>query len=200
MSDITLPSRLDDVELVKSIRTPASLTYQYMPGYEPSRFLQGVAQKKLIGLRCPEVREGLRAGSRVLPDRRHRHQRAGRAVRPRNRHLVLRRERAVLRPGHGAALRECPDPARRLGHPDHAPHPGDRRQPRAHGPARSRRSGSPTARSARPSNRSSTSDRPASPTPTGRPTRTTSDERHRDHLARSDRPHPPHRRQRRSRC
>jgi uncharacterized OB-fold protein len=53
MSEITLPSRLDDVELVKSIRTPASLSYEYMPGYEPSRFLQGVAQKKLIGLRCP---------------------------------------------------------------------------------------------------------------------------------------------------
>jgi uncharacterized OB-fold protein len=54
MSDITLPSRLDDVEPVRSIRTPASLSYQYMPGYEPSRFLQGVAQKKLIGLRCPK--------------------------------------------------------------------------------------------------------------------------------------------------
>ena len=54
MSDITLPARFDDVELVKSIRTPAKLTYDYMPGYEPSRFLQGVAQKKLIGLRCPK--------------------------------------------------------------------------------------------------------------------------------------------------
>lgn len=54
MSEITLPGRLADVEPVKSIRTPAKLTYNYMPGYEPSRFLRGVAQKKLIGLRCPK--------------------------------------------------------------------------------------------------------------------------------------------------
>lgn len=57
MSEITLPARLDDLEMVKSIRTPARLEYDYMPGAAPSRFLQGVAQKRLLGQRCPVCRK-----------------------------------------------------------------------------------------------------------------------------------------------
>ena len=40
------------------------------------------------------------------------------------RHVVLRRERAVLRPGHGDPVHRRPHPARRRRPADHAPHPG----------------------------------------------------------------------------
>jgi uncharacterized protein len=54
MSELTLPERLRDVaEPVRSTKTPAHLEYRYSPGLAASRFLQGVAQKKLLGQRCP---------------------------------------------------------------------------------------------------------------------------------------------------
>jgi hypothetical protein len=53
MSEITLPASLQGVAPVKSIRTPASLEYQYSAGRASSRFLNNVAQKRLVGQRCP---------------------------------------------------------------------------------------------------------------------------------------------------
>jgi len=53
MSDITLPASLQGVDPVKSIRTPASLQYTYSAGLASSRFLHQVAQKRLVGQRCP---------------------------------------------------------------------------------------------------------------------------------------------------
>jgi len=53
MSDITLPGRLEGVEPVRSIRTPARLDYVYTPGAAGSRFLREVAKKRLVGQRCP---------------------------------------------------------------------------------------------------------------------------------------------------
>lgn len=53
MSDIQLPERLEGVEPVRSIRTFASLTYQYTPGRAASRFLKEVERKRLVGQRCP---------------------------------------------------------------------------------------------------------------------------------------------------
>lgn len=53
MSDITLPDRLTGVEPVRSIRTPARLDYTYTAGRASSRFLRAVADKRLMGQRCP---------------------------------------------------------------------------------------------------------------------------------------------------
>jgi uncharacterized OB-fold protein len=53
MSDITLPARLAEVEPVRSIRAPARLDYRYTAGAASSRFLHEVAQKRLVGQRCP---------------------------------------------------------------------------------------------------------------------------------------------------
>ena len=53
MSDITLPASLRGVDPVKSIRTPATLNYTYSAGEASSRFLHQVAQKRLVGQRCP---------------------------------------------------------------------------------------------------------------------------------------------------
>jgi uncharacterized OB-fold protein len=53
VSDITLPARLQGVEPVKSIRTPARLDYVYSAGQASSRFLHEVARKRLVGQRCP---------------------------------------------------------------------------------------------------------------------------------------------------
>src|SRR5262245_49109040 len=44
---------LAEVEPVRSIRIPARLEYNYTAGQATSRFLKGVAQKKLLGERCP---------------------------------------------------------------------------------------------------------------------------------------------------
>jgi uncharacterized protein len=57
MGDITLPPRLQGVEQVRAIRTPASLYYQYSAGAASSRFLHAVADKRLVGQRCPACRK-----------------------------------------------------------------------------------------------------------------------------------------------
>ncbi len=51
--EVTLPARLRDVEPVRSVRTPARLDYNYTPGKSQSIFLHGIAQKKILGQRCP---------------------------------------------------------------------------------------------------------------------------------------------------
>jgi uncharacterized OB-fold protein len=51
---LSLPPRLVDAdEPVRSIRTPARLEYLFTAGRATSRFLQGVANKQLLGQRCP---------------------------------------------------------------------------------------------------------------------------------------------------
>ena len=53
MSDITLPARLEGVEPVRAIRTPAGIHYRYTAGEAASKFLREVAKKRLVGQRCP---------------------------------------------------------------------------------------------------------------------------------------------------
>lgn len=57
MAEITLPARLAEVEPVRSIRTPAGLSYTYTPGRAASRFLHEVNEKRLVGQRCPVCRK-----------------------------------------------------------------------------------------------------------------------------------------------
>jgi uncharacterized OB-fold protein len=52
-TEITLPERLQGVELVRSVRTPASMQYKYTAGLATTRFLQGIAQGKILGERAP---------------------------------------------------------------------------------------------------------------------------------------------------
>jgi uncharacterized OB-fold protein len=44
---------LAGVEPVRSIMTPARLDYRFTAGAATSRFLSGIAQKKILGERCP---------------------------------------------------------------------------------------------------------------------------------------------------
>lgn len=57
MSGLRLPSRLEGVEPVRAIRTPARLDYTFTAGRATSRFLQGVQRKQLLGQRCPICRK-----------------------------------------------------------------------------------------------------------------------------------------------
>lgn len=52
MSDIVLPPSIAHVEPVRSVRTPAQLDYEFTAGAAKSRFLRGLAQKKILGERC----------------------------------------------------------------------------------------------------------------------------------------------------
>jgi len=47
-------AKLEGVERVKSIRTPARLEYHFTAGQATSRFLRGIAQKHIFGERCGE--------------------------------------------------------------------------------------------------------------------------------------------------
>ncbi len=53
MSDLIsqIPA-LADVEPVRSIRTPARLDYRFTAGEATSRFLRGLAQRRILGERC----------------------------------------------------------------------------------------------------------------------------------------------------
>ena len=63
MTDVVLPEALRDVEPVRSIRTPARLDYAFTAGEATSRFLRGIADKRILGERCPEC------GKVMLPPR-----------------------------------------------------------------------------------------------------------------------------------
>ena len=54
MTDIVLPERLAGVEPVRSIRTPARIDYTFTAGVATSKFLRGLAEKKILGQRCPK--------------------------------------------------------------------------------------------------------------------------------------------------
>jgi uncharacterized protein len=53
MSEVTLPDKLKDVEQVRSVRTPARLEYTYTAGQATTRFLKGIAERKILGERAP---------------------------------------------------------------------------------------------------------------------------------------------------
>ncbi len=53
MADITLPKALQDVEPVRSVRTPARLEYVYTAGVATTRFLRGISERKILGERAP---------------------------------------------------------------------------------------------------------------------------------------------------
>lgn len=44
-----------EVEAVRRVRTPARLEYDYTPGTATTRFLRAIAEKRLVGERCPET-------------------------------------------------------------------------------------------------------------------------------------------------
>ena len=48
----TIPGPVDDDPVLR-IRVPAALHYSYNPGTAPTRFLRGLADKKIIGEACP---------------------------------------------------------------------------------------------------------------------------------------------------
>jgi uncharacterized OB-fold protein len=52
MPEISLPPSLQDVEPVRSVRTPARLDYEFTAGDASSRFLRGITQKKITGQRA----------------------------------------------------------------------------------------------------------------------------------------------------
>ena len=60
---LTLPAALRDVEPVRGIRTPARLEYTFTAGQATSRFLRGIAGKKIYGERCGTC------GKVILPPR-----------------------------------------------------------------------------------------------------------------------------------
>ena len=163
-----------------------------------SRFLRGWPRRRSS---ASAARSAARSTCRpgLLPDRRRAH-RANRSSWPTS--APSPRSASSTCPFYGQAMElpyvERADPARRLATSRYAPHPGGRRPTSAHGPAG--RSGVGARRRARPDprDRSSGSDRPASPTPIGTPTEEQRlMQRRRDRLPRADRPHPrPHRRQR----
>jgi uncharacterized OB-fold protein len=63
VTDIVLPEALRNVEPVRSIRTPARLDYQFTAGQATSRFLRGIAEKRILGERCGVC------GNVILPPR-----------------------------------------------------------------------------------------------------------------------------------
>ena len=54
MTDLVLPESLRGVEPVRSIRAPARLDYTFTASTAVTEFLHGVAEKRLIGSKCPE--------------------------------------------------------------------------------------------------------------------------------------------------
>jgi uncharacterized OB-fold protein len=53
MSGLVLPEALSGVEPVRTIETPARLEYRFTAGEATTRFLRGIASKRLLGERCP---------------------------------------------------------------------------------------------------------------------------------------------------
>ena len=51
--DLSAIPELAEVESIQRVRIPADLTYDYIPGLAPTRFLRGLAEKKIFGEKCP---------------------------------------------------------------------------------------------------------------------------------------------------
>jgi uncharacterized OB-fold protein len=56
-SNITLPERMVGVEPVRAIRAPAEIKYQFTAGAATSRFLNAIAEKRIVGQRCPKCKK-----------------------------------------------------------------------------------------------------------------------------------------------
>jgi uncharacterized OB-fold protein len=52
--DTSAITELGGVEAIQRVRLPASVTYDYIPGLAPTRFLRGLAQKKIYGEKSTE--------------------------------------------------------------------------------------------------------------------------------------------------
>lgn len=52
--DVSGIAELDGVEPVQRVRLPASIVYDFVPGLAPTRFLRGLAEKKIYGEKSPE--------------------------------------------------------------------------------------------------------------------------------------------------
>jgi len=52
--DLSSIPELDGIEPIQRIRQPASIVYDFIPGLATTRFLRGLAQKKLLGEKCPD--------------------------------------------------------------------------------------------------------------------------------------------------
>ena len=55
MPEISLPESLRDVEVVRSVRTPAQLDYTFTAGDATTRFLHGITEKRIIGQKANET-------------------------------------------------------------------------------------------------------------------------------------------------
>ena len=64
--DASAIAELDGVEPIQRVRLPASITYDYIPGLAPTRFLRGLAQKKILGIVDATAEEKAAAGPRAL--------------------------------------------------------------------------------------------------------------------------------------
>jgi uncharacterized OB-fold protein len=55
--EVSLPGALADVEVVRSVRTPAQLDYTFTAGDATTRFLKGITEKRIVGQQAnPESR------------------------------------------------------------------------------------------------------------------------------------------------
>jgi uncharacterized OB-fold protein len=52
--EVSLPDALADVEVVRSVRTPAQLDYTFTAGDATTRFLHGITEKRIIGQKANE--------------------------------------------------------------------------------------------------------------------------------------------------
>jgi uncharacterized OB-fold protein len=57
VTDLVLPEALRGVEPVKKLEIPARLDYEFTAGAATSRFLTGIARKKILGERCPQCQK-----------------------------------------------------------------------------------------------------------------------------------------------
>lgn len=53
MADLRIPAALEGKELVRSVRTPARLDYTFTAGQATTRFLTGIAERRILGERAP---------------------------------------------------------------------------------------------------------------------------------------------------
>jgi len=57
MTEVTLPARFDGLEMVRGLRLPARLEFTYTAGQATTRFLTHLAEKRIVGQRCPSCRK-----------------------------------------------------------------------------------------------------------------------------------------------
>ena len=58
---------MTDVEPVRSIRTPISITYEWSAGIQAGQYLRGLLDGRLVGSRCPSCQQVYFPGRGVCP-------------------------------------------------------------------------------------------------------------------------------------